>query len=94
VEVLFHSCAKYLGSNVVGAILTGVGADGAWGLLEMRKAGSRTIAQDEASCVVFRNAQGSHRDGRSRRNPAARANPGGRAANGGLTIATRRMPNV
>jgi two-component system chemotaxis response regulator CheB len=53
VDVLFHSCAKYLGSNVVGVILTGMGADGARGMLEMRKAGARTIAQDEASCVVF-----------------------------------------
>ena len=53
VDVLFHSCARYLGSNVVGVILTGMGADGARGLLEMRDAGARTIAQDEASCVVF-----------------------------------------
>ncbi|HLK19176.1 MAG TPA: chemotaxis response regulator protein-glutamate methylesterase [Bryobacteraceae bacterium] len=53
VDVLFHSCAKYLGSNAVGVILTGMGADGARGMLEMRRAGARTIAQDEASCVVF-----------------------------------------
>ena len=53
VDVLFHSCARYLGSNAVGVILTGMGADGARGLREMRDAGARTIAQDEASCVVF-----------------------------------------
>jgi len=52
VDVLFRSCAR-LGSNVVGVILTGMGADGARGLLEMREAGARTIAQDEASSVVF-----------------------------------------
>jgi two-component system chemotaxis response regulator CheB len=53
VEVLFDSVAKYAGSNAVGAILTGMGADGATGLLNMRKAGARTIAQDEASSIVF-----------------------------------------
>ena len=53
VEVLFKSVAKYAGVNAVGAILTGMGADGAHGLLEMRQAGAHTIAQDEASCVVF-----------------------------------------
>jgi len=53
VDVLFESVAKYAGANAVGAILTGMGEDGASGLLSMRKAGARTIAQDEASCVVF-----------------------------------------
>ncbi|HVT81754.1 MAG TPA: chemotaxis response regulator protein-glutamate methylesterase [Phycisphaerae bacterium] len=53
VDVLFNSVAKYAGSNAVGAILTGMGADGAAGLLEMRRAGSHTIAQDEKSCIVF-----------------------------------------
>jgi two-component system chemotaxis response regulator CheB len=53
VEVLFDSVAKYAGANAVGAILTGMGADGATGLLNMRKAGARTIAQDEASSIVF-----------------------------------------
>jgi two-component system, chemotaxis family, protein-glutamate methylesterase/glutaminase len=53
VDVLFESVAKYAGANAVGAILTGMGDDGANGLLSMRKAGARTIAQDEASCVVF-----------------------------------------
>ena len=53
VDVLFHSCAQVLGANAVGVILTGMGADGARGLLKMRQAGSYTIAQDEESCVVF-----------------------------------------
>ena len=52
-EVLFKSVAKYAGANAVGAILTGMGADGADGLLEMRKAGAYTIAQDEATSVVY-----------------------------------------
>jgi two-component system, chemotaxis family, protein-glutamate methylesterase/glutaminase len=53
VEVLFNSVARYAGANAVGAILTGMGADGAAGLLNMRKAGARTIAQDEATSVVW-----------------------------------------
>ena len=53
VEVLFNSVAKYAGSNAIGAILTGMGADGAGGLLAMRQSGAHTVAQDEASCVVF-----------------------------------------
>jgi len=53
VEVLFNSVAKYAGANAVGAILTGMGNDGAGGLLNMRQNGARTIAQDEASSVVF-----------------------------------------
>lgn len=53
VEVLFNSVAKYAGSNAIGAILTGMGDDGAKGLLNMRNSGSRTIAQDEESCIVF-----------------------------------------
>jgi two-component system chemotaxis response regulator CheB len=53
VDVLFHSVARQAGSNAVGAILTGMGADGASGLLAMREAGARTLAQDEESCVVF-----------------------------------------
>lgn len=53
VDVLFHSCARYLGGNAVGVILTGMGNDGARGLLAMRQAGAHTIAQDEASCIVF-----------------------------------------
>jgi two-component system chemotaxis response regulator CheB len=53
VDVLFSSVAEYAGSNAAGAILTGMGADGAKGLLKMREAGARTVAQDEKSCVVF-----------------------------------------
>lgn len=53
VDVLFKSVARYVGSNAVGAIMTGMGRDGAAGLLAMKKAGARTLAQDEASCVVF-----------------------------------------
>jgi len=53
VDVLFNSVAQYAGSNALGALLTGMGADGAQGLLQMKKAGARTIAQDEKSCVVF-----------------------------------------
>ena len=53
VEVLFQSVAKYAGSNSIGVILTGMGKDGAKGLLEMRNNGAYTIAQDEASCIVF-----------------------------------------
>ena len=53
VDVLFKSVARYAGANAIGAILTGMGADGSAGLKEMRDAGADTIAQDEASCVVF-----------------------------------------
>lgn len=53
VDVMFESVADHAGANAVGAILTGMGGDGAEGLLAMRRAGARTIAQDEKSCVVF-----------------------------------------
>lgn len=53
VDVLFKSVARYAGANASGIILTGMGKDGAAGLLEMRNTGSRTIAQDESSCVVY-----------------------------------------
>jgi len=53
VDVLFHSVAANAGPKAVGALLTGMGADGAEGLLEMRRAGAATIAQDEATCVVY-----------------------------------------
>jgi len=53
VDVLFKSVAKYAGANAVGVILTGMGADGAEGLKEMKNMGAATIAQDEKSCVVF-----------------------------------------
>ncbi|MCL4458108.1 MAG: chemotaxis response regulator protein-glutamate methylesterase [Nitrospirae bacterium] len=53
VDVLFRSVAKYAGKNAVGVVLTGMGEDGARGLLEMKNAGAYTIAQDEASSIVF-----------------------------------------
>jgi two-component system, chemotaxis family, protein-glutamate methylesterase/glutaminase len=53
VDVLFRSAARYAGQNAVGVILTGMGDDGARGMLEMKQAGAKTIAQDEATCVVF-----------------------------------------
>ena len=53
VDVLFRSAARYAGQNAVGVIMTGMGDDGANGLLEMRQAGAVTLAQDEQSCVVF-----------------------------------------
>jgi two-component system chemotaxis response regulator CheB len=53
VDVLFRSTARYAGKNAVGVIMTGMGDDGARGMLEMKEAGANTIAQDEASCVVF-----------------------------------------
>ncbi len=53
VDVLFRSAARYAGKNTVGVIMTGMGDDGAKGMLEMKQAGAFTIAQDEASCVVF-----------------------------------------
>ncbi|MDP1785041.1 MAG: chemotaxis protein CheB, partial [Sulfuricurvum sp.] len=52
-DVLLNSVAKIAGSNAIGVILTGMGADGSRGLLAMRNAGARTIGQDEASCVVY-----------------------------------------
>lgn len=53
IEVLFKSVAKFAGGNAVGIIMTGMGSDGAAGIKEMRDSGAYTIAQDEASCVVF-----------------------------------------
>lgn len=53
VDVLFRSAARYAGKNVVGVIMTGMGDDGARGMLEMKQAGATNIAQDEQSCVVF-----------------------------------------
>lgn len=53
VDVLFRSAARYAGKNAVAVIMTGMGDDGAKGMLEMKEAGAYTIAQDEASCVVF-----------------------------------------
>jgi two-component system, chemotaxis family, protein-glutamate methylesterase/glutaminase len=53
VDVLFNSVANTLGDKAVGVILTGMGRDGAQGLAAMRKAGARTLGQDESSCVVY-----------------------------------------
>jgi two-component system chemotaxis response regulator CheB len=53
VDVLFSSVAEAAGAQAVGALLTGMGSDGAQGLFRMKRAGARTIVQDEASCVVF-----------------------------------------
>lgn len=53
VNILFHSVAKHAGRNAVGVILTGMGADGAEGMKAMKEAGSRNIAQDEKSCIVY-----------------------------------------
>jgi two-component system chemotaxis response regulator CheB len=53
VDVLFDSVAQYAGANAIGVILTGMGGDGAKGMLAMKQAGAYTLAQDEASCVVF-----------------------------------------
>jgi two-component system chemotaxis response regulator CheB len=53
VEVLFESCAQYAAARAMGIIMTGMGGDGATGLLSMRKAGAVTVAQDEQSCVVY-----------------------------------------
>ena len=53
VDVMFSSVVEAAGAHAVGVLLTGMGSDGAQGLLKMRQAGARTIAQDEATCVVF-----------------------------------------
>jgi two-component system chemotaxis response regulator CheB len=53
VDVLFRSAARYGGKNVIGVIMTGMGDDGAKGMLEMKEAGAHNLAQDEATCIVF-----------------------------------------
>ncbi|PYF09405.1 two-component system chemotaxis response regulator CheB [Rhodobacter viridis] len=53
VDVLFRSVAQQAGANALGVILTGMGADGAAGMVELREAGAMTLAQDEASCIVY-----------------------------------------
>jgi two-component system chemotaxis response regulator CheB len=53
VDVLFRSAARYAGKNSIGVIMTGMGDDGAKGMLEMKEGGAFTIAQDEKTCVVF-----------------------------------------
>jgi len=53
VDVLFRSAARYAGAGAIGILMTGMGDDGAQGLLEMRQAGAHTVAEDESTCVVF-----------------------------------------
>jgi two-component system chemotaxis response regulator CheB len=53
VDVLVESCAEHAGKNAAGAIMTGIGDDGARGLLAMRRAGAHTVAEHESTCVVF-----------------------------------------
>ncbi len=53
VDVLFRSAAQYAGANAIGILMTGMGDDGARGLLEMMQAGAHTVAEDESTCVVF-----------------------------------------
>ena len=53
VDLLFHSAAKWAGPDAIGVLLTGMGKDGAAGMAALKRAGALTIAQDEASCVVF-----------------------------------------
>ncbi|MCG8333396.1 MAG: chemotaxis response regulator protein-glutamate methylesterase [Proteobacteria bacterium] len=53
VDVLFRSASRYAGKNVIGVIMTGMGDDGAKGMMEMKDQGAKTIAQNEATCVVF-----------------------------------------
>lgn len=67
VDALMRSVAESVGANAVGAILTGMGSDGAVGMKQMREAGARTIAQDEASCVVFGMPKQAHLNGGAER---------------------------
>lgn len=53
VDVMFNSAAKYVGRNALGIIMTGMGADGAKGMLELKQSGAHTVAQDEKTCIVF-----------------------------------------
>ncbi len=62
-DVLFKSVARYAGANAVGVIMTGMGRDGADGLLEMHKAGAPTVGQDEATCVVYGMPREAHKLG-------------------------------
>lgn len=63
VDVLFRSAARAAGANALGIVMTGMGDDGAAGLLEMRHAGAHTLAQDEASCVVYGMPKEAHKRG-------------------------------
>jgi hypothetical protein len=76
VDVLFHSAAEAAGANAVGVILTGMGGDGAAGLLAMRQAGAVTLAQDEGLVRRVRHAQGSDPEGRGGARGAAAGDAG------------------
>ncbi|HEY0182466.1 MAG TPA: chemotaxis protein CheB, partial [Rhodopila sp.] len=65
VDVLFHSVARAAAADAVGIILTGMGKDGAAGMLQMRQAGASTIGQDEASCVIYGMPKAAHECGAS-----------------------------
>ena len=67
VDVLFNSLADHVGANALGVVLTGMGRDGAEGLLSMRQAGARTLAQDEATSVVFGMPAAAHAAGAAER---------------------------
>ncbi len=100
VDVLFRSAARCAGKNCVGVIMTGMGDDGAKGMLEMKQAGASTIAQDESDLGGLRHAQGGHQAGRGgpRAPPSgdlAGRDPDGGGAAGfrGLTLGvTRAVP--
>ncbi len=63
VDVLFHSVAATAGANALGIILTGMGRDGAEGLLAMRQAGARTLGESEASCLIYGMSKAAHEMG-------------------------------
>jgi two-component system chemotaxis response regulator CheB len=88
VDVMFRSAAQVAGRNAMGIILTGMGDDGARGLLEMRQAGSHTVAQDEESCVVF----GMPKEA-IQRGAAVKIVPLGRVASE-IDLYTRSMPRT
>ena len=70
VDVLFRSASRYAGRNAIGVIMTGMGDDGARGMLELKESGAYTIAQDESSCGRVRSRL-RHKDGRSAKGTAA-----------------------
>ena len=77
VDPLFESVARHAGVNAVGVILTGMGSDGADGLLAMRRAGARTLVQDEKTCVVFGMPREAIKLGRGRGGAAVAADRAG-----------------
>jgi two-component system chemotaxis response regulator CheB len=76
VDVLFRSVAKTAGRNAVGIIMTGMGDDGAAGLLEMRDAGADTVAQDEATSIVFGMPKEAIKRGAAKKTVSLQAVPG------------------